>query len=399
MAYPGGKKGMPHLFSGLIATGLVAAVLFAGRLVAIHLEHATVPSTAPELFPLKNQGLAFQRAAVRAPNVLPLYGTSELIIPSVPERASIFFRSAPTGFQVAPVGGGGANLLVMLQKVGALGSDLRGRKLVISLSPGWFLKIQPGWKGYQANFSPMAASKMIFGTGLDFELKREISLRMLECPSTLEGQPLLGFALKRLASGRWLDRIVFYALWPAGKLQTILMELQDHFAALNYIRNQVKPAPPIHPKVIDWPILIAKASGTTPRDAVDVNKAASFDSQVSPSTRDVAFRSDMNASPGWRNLELLLRTLARVHARALILSMPIGGNFYDHAGISRSAREDYYTKLRALVQRYHFPLAEFEEHDEDPAFLIRHESHLTAKGWLYYNRALDDFFHGRMPRS
>ncbi len=107
----------------------------------------------------------------------------------------------------------------------------------------------------------------------------------------------------------------------------------------------------------------------------------------------------MNASPGWKDLELLLRTLARVHARALILSMPISGNFYDHAGISRSAREDYYTKLRALVQRYHFPLVEFKGRDKDPAFLIRHESHFTAKGWMYYNRALDDFFHGRMPRS
>jgi D-alanine transfer protein len=62
----------------------------------------------------------------------------------------------------------------------------------------------------------------------------------------------------------------------------------------------------------------------------------------------------MNASPEWNDLELLLRVLAWVQARPLILSMPIGGSFYDHAGISRSAREDYYAKLRALVQRYRF---------------------------------------------
>jgi poly-D-alanine transfer protein DltD len=167
----------------------------------------------------------------------------------------------------------------MLQKVGALGSDLRGKKLVISLSPGWFLKVKSGQKGYEANFSPMGASKMIFDTALNFELKRDIASRMLKCPSTLEGRPLLRFAVRRLASGGWLDRIVFCALWPAGKLQ------------------------------------------------------------------------------------------------------------------------NHYTKLRALVQRYHFPLVEFKGGDEDPAFLVRHESHLSAKGWMYYNRALDDFFHGRMPRS
>jgi D-alanine transfer protein len=399
MARDDNKRSTPHLFSGLVACALAAVLLFAGRMVAVHLERTTVSSTAPELFPLKNQGLAFQRAAVHTPNVLPLYGTSELITPLVQDRANLFFRCAPTGFQISPVGGGGANLLVMLQKVGALGSDLRGKKLVISLSPGWFLKVKSGWKGYQANFSPMAASKTIFGTGLNFELKREIASRMLESPSTLEGRPLLKFALRRLASGGWLDRVIFCALWPAGKLQTALMTFQDHFAALNYIRDQIRPTPRLRPEALDWSKLIAKVTETKPAGSSNVKEAPSFDGFVVPGSCDAAFCDDLNASPGWKNLELLLRVLARVHARPLILSMPIGGDFYDHAGISRSAREDYYAKLRTLVQRYRFPLVEFKGHDEDPAFLIRHESHLTSKGWMYYNRALDDFFHGRTPRS
>src|SRR5438874_7286591 len=395
----GDRRDTPHLFSGLIAVALAAAVLFTGQIVAIHLEHTTVTATAPALFPLKNQGLAFQRAAARAPNVLPFYGTSELLIPAIPQKGDNFFRTAPTGFQVSPVGGGGANLLIMLQRIGGLGADLRGKKLVVSLSPGWFLKPRSGWQGYEGNFSPMAVSEMIFGTALDYRLKRDIASRMLECPSTLEGRPLLRFALTCLASGRWLDRVIFCALWPAGKVQTSLLELQDHAAALNYIRHKIKPAPQPHAEVLDWSKLIGKVSGTKPSDTGPVKNAPSFDAQIIPGSRDVAFRSDMNASPGWIDLELLLRTLARVRGRALILSMPIGGDFYDHAGISRSAREDYYTKLRALVQRYHFALVEFEEHDEDPAFVIRQQSHLSTKAWMYYNRALDDFFHGRVARS
>jgi D-alanine transfer protein len=399
MARAQARQDMPHLFSGLIASGVAAAVLFGGEIVVVHLEHATIRSTAPESFSLKNQGLAFQRAAARAPNVLPLYGSSELLVPTVPEKGNNFFRSAPTGFQVSPVGNGGANPLIMSQKVGALGSDLRGKKLAISLSPGWFLTPDPRWKGYKGNFSPMTASEMIFGTALDFELKRDIALRMLECPSTLENTPFLEFALRRLASGRWLDRIVFCALWPAGRTQAALLELQDHWAALNYIRHEIKPAPRCHSEMLDWPKLIAKVSGTKATGADKLEKAFSFDGQIRPGSRDAAFRNGMNASPAWIDLELLLRALARVRVRALILSMPIGGDFYDHIGISQSAREDYYTKLRAVVQRYHFALVEFEEHDEDPAFLIRHQSHLSTKGWMYYNRALDDFFHGRVPRS
>ena len=77
----GAAQYLPHLFSGLIASSLATAFLFGAGVVAAHLEHTTVLATAPELFPLKKQGLAFQRAAARAPNVLPLYGSSELMVP------------------------------------------------------------------------------------------------------------------------------------------------------------------------------------------------------------------------------------------------------------------------------------------------------------------------------
>ena len=391
---------MPHLFAGLLASGLVAAVLLGAEMAAVHLEHTTIRASAPQLFSLKNQGLAFQRAAARAAHVVPLYGSSELTAVRVPERAHIFFRTAPTGFQVSPVGAGGSNSLIILQKIGALGSDLRGKKVAISLSPGWLLSGSPGWlQGYKGNFSLMAASEMVFGTALDFDLKRDIASRMLKCPNTLRNSPFLEFALKRLASGRWLDRVVFCVLWPVGKAETTILELQDHFAASNYIRHKIKPAAPFHPEIPDWSKLIASAGGTKAADTDKTAKVSSLGEGKAVDRHDVAFRNDMNASPGWIELELLLRTLARVHASPLLLCMPIAGDLYDRNGVSRSAREDYYIKLRALVQRYHFRLVEFEGHDEDPAFLYLHKSHLTAKGWIYYDRALDDFFHGRAPRS
>jgi D-alanine transfer protein len=277
---------------------------------------------------------------------------------------------------------------------------LRAKKVAISLSPGWFLTREPGWDGYTGNFSLMAAKEMVFGSALDFELKRDIASRMLDYPRTLESSPFLEFALRRLASGRWFDRVVFWSLWPVGKAQTTILELQDHVAAFNYIRHKIKPVPQRYPETPDWRKLIANVGGT--KNTIDADKfikASSPNEEKTVGHRDQAFRNDMDASPGWIDLELLLRALARVHAHPLLLSMPLAGDFYDQKGISRSARQNYYVKLRALVHRYHFPLVEFKGHDEDAAFLYLHKSHLTAKGWIYYDRALDDFFHGRAPRS
>ena len=389
---------MPHLFAGLIALGLAIITLFAAQRFLIHLEHITIASTAPESFVLKNQGLAFQRAAAHSPNVLPIYGSSELFRPDAPERGNIFFRTAPTGFQLSPVGGGGANTAIMLQKVGALGSALRGKRVAFSLSPGWFCTTKPGVQGYKGNFSPMAATELVFGTALDFGLKREIAARMLQFPETLEQRPFLEFALRRLASGQLLDRVVFYALWPAGKIQTALYELEDHWAALHHIQRQTKPPPHLQEQTVDWQQIIAKASKARPADAGNIQQPSRFDRKITRGSRDDHFLAGVKTSPAWIDLDLLLRCLATIHARPLILSMPLGGNFYDHAGISRSARDEFYRKLPAVVGQYHFPVIEFQEHDEDPAFLIRQEPHLAAKGWAYYDRALDDFFHGRLPR-
>ena len=398
MSAPTGKQ-MPHVFAGVIALGLGAIILFAAHKVLIHLEHATIASTAPEIFALKNQGLVFQRAAAHSPNVLPIYGSSELLRPPAPERGNIFFRTAPTGFQLSPVGAGGANPLIMLQKVGALGSALRGKRLAFSLSPGWFCTPKPGTQGYKGNFSAMAATEMVFGTALDFGLKREIAVRMLQFPETLEQRPFLEFALRRLASGQLLDRVVFCAIWPAGRIQTALYELEDHWAALHHIKRQTKPPPRLQEQTIDWPQFIAKASKAKPADAGMIQQPSRFDRKITRGSRDVGFLTGVKTSTAWIDLDLLLRCLATVHARPLILSMPLGGDFYDHAGISPSARDEFYRKLPALVEQYHFPVVEFQEHDEDPAFLIKHQPHLTAKGWAYYDRALDDFFHGRLPRG
>src|SRR5437660_3006117 len=232
----------PHLSSALIACALTAGILYGGRLLAIYLEEQTIHSTAPRDFFIKNQGLAFERTATRCPDILLLYGSSELIDP-VPNRASDFFSRKPTGFEVCPVGKAGTTSLIVLQKLAALGSALHGRKIAISLSPSSFLTpdVRPDF--YAGNFSLPAATGTLFSNALDLNLKAEIAKRMLQFPDTLGKDGLLRLAASCLASGRPLDRVVLMAMWPLGKLQNIILDLQDHFEALIYILARCKTVP------------------------------------------------------------------------------------------------------------------------------------------------------------
>jgi poly-D-alanine transfer protein DltD len=168
MGRAAGRAHTSHVFSALVACGLGIAILCGGRLVAVHLERKTIHETAPQDFFIKNQGLALQRAAARAPDILLLYGSSELIDP-IPNRASDFFSREPSGFQVCPVGKAGTTSLIILQKVGALGSKLRGRKVAISLSPSSFFTPAVSPYAYAGNFSLPAASDILFSHALGLE--------------------------------------------------------------------------------------------------------------------------------------------------------------------------------------------------------------------------------------
>ena len=375
----------PHLSSALIACALTAAILCGGRLLAMHLEERTIHSTAPRDFFIKNQGLAFERAAARAPDILLLYGSSELIDP-IPNRASDFFSREPTGFEVCPVGKAGTTSLTILQKLGALGSVLHGRKIAISLSPSSFLTpaLKPDF--YAGNFSLAAANGTLFGNALDLNLKTEIAKRMLQFPDTLGKDGLLRLAATCLASGSPLDRVVLMAMWPLGKLQNIILDLQDHFEVLVYILSGGKPVPSRLRPPSSHRVHLHKATAGEGREAM---MTESLDA-IHPA-KDAAFRARVATASEWADLDLLFRTLTELHARPLILSMPIDA--YIAPGVSRSAHEVYYDRMREVARRYHFPLVEFEDHDADPTFLIARREHPTPKGWMYYNRALDNFFH------
>ncbi len=394
-----GRIGTPHLFSGITALCLAAVILAAGLRAAVRLERRALPWTAPEVFQLKNQGLAFQRAAAHESDVLPLYGSSELIMGPISHRGGYFFKNAPTGFELSPVGKPGATTMTILQKIAALGSDLRGKKVAISLSPAWFLMPGERMDWYEGNFSPLVADELAFDTALDFELKGEIASRMLQFPNTLEKSPLLEFALRRLSSEHWIDRLIFYAAWPVGRLYTAALELQDHFAAVNHILYVTRAAPASQRPIPDRPKLRAKTAGANGALQSKIKKTSALITPLAAGSRDKLFVTRLNKAPAWVDLELLLRTLAKIGAEPLLISMPMDGQFYDQEGVSRLAREAYYKRLRMLAQQYHFALVEFEKHDEDPAFLDTQHTHLTGKGWMFYDRALDDFFHGRPARN
>lgn len=363
---------------------------------ASHLEHRHLPALLRESGSIKNQGLVLQRAAFRRPDVLPLYGSSELV-KDVPDKASVFFRRQPTDFCVSPVGKPGTDTLIMLEKLAAIGPELRGKKVVLSLSPSWFFTSHGGWQSYDGNFSPLIARELAFTHGLSWPLRADLARRMLEFPASLEDRPLLRSALECLASGSMRDRWMYRALVPLGRFQNWLARLDDHIAVGFYIAvhlGDLKP-PSTRELALNWDRLKARWSARA-EDFHPRNERGQANAEQRFGERPDHFVFALDHSREWSDLELLLRTLQERGAHPLILSLPMNGVFFDSLGISAQARRHYYDRLRSLCSSYRVPELDFAEHELDPRFFADTYDHPSAKGWIYFDEAMDAFFHDRL---
>jgi D-alanine transfer protein len=265
--------------------------------------------------------------------------------------------------------------------------------VAISISPTWFFHEEVPVSYYNGNFSLLQAGEIIYSRHLSFELKRDVARRMLEYPKTLEKSVLLAFALRRLASDSRMNRVMYYGTVPLGLLENGILRMQDHFEMLFYILREgsrffshLRRSP----QTIDWDRLIASAAAQARiHDDLDLEP-------IGPEKGPEMFVAGEQNAREWIDFELLLRGLNELGARPLLLSIPIDGRYFDRFGVGRRFRDLYYKRIRELAQAHGIPLADFKEHDLDEEFLAGHHDHLTGKGWLYFDKAIDDFFHDRL---
>ena len=312
-----------------------------------------------------------QQAALESDGLLPLYGSSELILH--PAYTRPFHRDqlvprSPHGIHDLPGGQGGNTCLIILQKLAAVGPALQGRKVAISVSPYWFFERLMAWAdGYAGNFSALHAGELAFNTRLSLQLRQDAARRMLQYPETLANRPLLKFALENLADGSPLSLACYDAVLPLGMLHNAILRYQDHWSVVCYLwkhpDRSSSPASPRSGRPLDWPTLHQQADALY--RAHSNNNEFGLDNepwdrglrqelvQRRNTRSNEAFLRTLETNQEWVDLELLLRELSEFGARPLLLSMPIHGGWYDQCGITYTARRAYYQKLREIGARYH----------------------------------------------
>ncbi len=394
----GQAPNLSHLKAALCALLFAACALGAGVVYCERLEGQFVHALAPEFSDEKLQGIALQKEAYRQSDLLVMYGSSELA-KEMPNNAVQFFQDYPTGFRVFPVGKPGATSLAILQKIAAVGPDVTGRKLAYSISPGWFFSEEFDPKYYLGNFSDLQAMQFAFSPDLSHELKRDVARRMLDYPTTTDDLWVLDFALHHLAGDTGLDRFLYAGILPLGRLTSAVGRTQDHFETALHILDEdekLNPDAKHGLRVLNWNDILKRAAQFANATVVQAKKNEVAKRKASKQSRAKGFQQALAHAQEWTDFELLLRTIKELGGQPLFLSMPLEDIRLEVYGLDNSARLSYVNRLNALITGFDYRVLMFREHETDSAFLYDFQDHLSAEGWLFYNKALDDFFHGRI---
>ena len=403
------RSSLPHLFPALAALLILVGAIIFGDRYASALEDHYIHALAPLLLSQTSMGVVIQQAALRQPDLLPVYGSSEALNGDIRYRADTFFAAYPTGFAVTDVARTADASLNVAQDLAALGPDLRGRKVVISLTPGMFTVEKVGERYYAGSFSRLHANALAFSPYLSMTVKQMAAQRMLQYPKTLSNDPILWFALHTLANSTIFHRIGYAMVFPLGQLDTFIIRMQDHYAVWSYLQTHpnLKPmAVMSQAETIDWEALTAEAlaqqmaaTKSNPYGIEDYSWTTKYNGYIKvqkPGSADQTHIANLNTSREWEDLAILLEILREQGAQPLIISRPINGTVYTAIGISPQAQQHYYAKLQDLVNSYQMPLVDFQLYTSDRYFNVDNDSHTSREGWVIVDQTLDAFYHGNI---
>ena len=345
------------------------------------------------------QGTLLQAAAIKSPDVLPLYGSSELF-GGARFNPSKLFAGRPTGWVPYLVGHAGSTDLIQALYTGA--QDLKGKKIAISLSAQWFSPAGVSQKAFAANFSALQAYKALDNPLLTEQTKADLAKRLLQFNETPKNYPILSGLLRYFGHPDLRSQLMEALYWFPGRLEMAALEIQDANNTIKVLthlpQKEVTMNASDKPKTLpSWVKLAKQATADVRRSESNnpygINNNFFRDKVRNPKKfKNSASKGRFFPSPEYSDLNLVMQVLKDEGAKPIFIIQPVNGFWYDFTGFPKYERQKYYTQVRAMCAQYGYALADFSGHEYDKYFM-NDPSHPSEKGWLDFDAALDKFFH------
>lgn len=343
------------------------------------------------------QGLDIQKEALKEGNYLPIYGSSELS--RVDQfHPSVVSKKYKQGYTPFLLGRPGTQSLSHFLDVNALGESLKGKKVVVVLSPQWFQPKGVSEPSFGANFSPLHAYKFALEDTKNTPERRYAAERLLSFQVVQSDETLKNLLENIITKGPKKPHDP-KLITMAGNLELKVLERKDDLESKfitgskqNRIDKELKSLP----EKLDYQHLddLAKETGqknigNNPfhvKEKYYEKKIKPIEAKLKDSRKNLSY----DESPEYGDLQLLMDAFKKVGADVIFINPPINGKWVDYIGMDKQGLDKYYAKTKQQIESQGFKYFSLEQYQNDPYYL-EDTIHLSWRGWVQIDKVLADF--------
>lgn len=383
----------------IIAIGLFCLLLSVPNSFLDNLTpNSVVAQEASSLDDKMFQGKLVIDKMLKNPKYLPIFGSSELRRQDQ-FHPSNYYKVNPVGFTPFLIGKGGTTDLVHFLDLATRANELKNKKLVFILSPQWFTPTGATSSEFGYEYSSLQAYEYVLHPAISKKLQAEGAKRFLQFKSVKKDR-ILTALLEGIVYKDPYHQLKAALVKPIGELILLSLEKKDYLVMNYYPKTSIKPfLDPALTKGVSWQQLRANATKTALKYKTE-NPFAIDDAIFNAHYRDNLQQYKDSAkglsyanSPEYGDLQLLLDVLKESKAKALFISVPVDGYWYDYINVSKQGREIYYKKVKNEIEKAGFPVADYSKFEYDKSFLTDSE-HLGWGGWAYIDEAIYQYWKG-----
>ena len=333
----------------------------------------------------KSSSVDFVEAGLTDDSML-VFGSSEFSTPKrvVPQVPSEVFGTADYGVKPMLIGEAFDQSLWHTIALGAFAdAGIPGGKVAITATPGWFTDGGQDAETFQTRFSYSLYRAFCENDGIPAEAKDYVRERLEQQGI---GATELDAANPTLPQD-YLNAVAFDLLDDL-KLRQNLMEVRGKGI------ERVESATPATP---DFAAMRTEAEATAKEMSTTNDwglEDAFYTEQLEPvlgDLKDSRAGETYSDTPEYDDLACFLDVAEACGIEVLVVLAPEMGPYYDHIGIDAQARENCYSRVRALAREHGASLADFSDREYEKYFLYD-IVHFGWTGWVDVEQSIYDFY-------
>ncbi|MGM9988604.1 MAG: D-alanyl-lipoteichoic acid biosynthesis protein DltD [Bacillaceae bacterium] len=354
-----------------------------------------VDNAAASLRPIMFQGVALQEKMWQSDKYLPMYGSSELSRFDEFHPYNYFKMTDPS---IAPflIGRGGMQSIIHYLNLASMSTELKDKKMVFIISPQWFQPKGIDDAHFAPNFSNLQAYRFVFNKDIPNKQKKYIAKRLLSFQIVQQDKILTNMLEGMSKKADTGDKIKMYATKPLAYTYMKVLERKDLVQSIFQIQpKEIKHA---NKDVADLSFdqLKHKAEKKGRMEASNNEfhvLNTYYNKKLHPKLgelRNYNTNGSYFKSPEYKDLQQILDFLKANKMKALFVSIPVNGYWYDYTGFAKDERTRYYQKINKKIVQNGFELVDYAGHEYDKYFL-RDTIHIGWKGWTYIDEDIKKF--------